>query len=290
MAKKSGKRSRSSTWRSAPAPPPSYELDEATKGDRIEIFYAKENKFYGAKVIAVKEADSDKPRRLKYIYDGYNKPSAARWISVADTKVRYETTEENNEEHHKAAFTSAAGHLEDDLWEVEEVVGERGEGEGKEYLVRWAPPWTAADDSWEPAESVGSSLISEFEAERDRERLDAEAEARRVRAPFVADTVERLRKKLRQKVENSKKAQPEGTIVRMEMGEEWKLLGLYEHVCREEVWRDSPDGGGAQPPARDRAAAAGDRSCRVRHAVSAAARRMLSACTVGPPVSIPRRE
>ena len=191
----------------------------------------KEQRFYTATIIAVKEADGDKPRMLKYLYDGHKKPSAARWISVADPTVRYETTDENAEEHHKSAFQCSDGHVHDDLWLVEKLLEERGEGAAKEYLVRCTQPWTSDDDSWEPAQSIEDpTLISEFEAERDRERLEAEAEERRERARYVADTVERLRKKLRLKLESSKKAQPEMIIVRMEMGEEWKLLGLYEHA------------------------------------------------------------
>ena len=206
-------------------------LEEATQGDRIEIFYAKENKYFGATVIDVKEADGDKPRKLKYIYDGYKKPSAARWISVADTTVRYETTEENSEEHHVAAFTSAAGHLEDDLWEVAAVVGERGEGDSKEYLVRWAPPWTQNDDSWEPLDAIEDpQLIADFEAERDRERLEAEAEARRERAKYIIDTVTRLRTKVDAKLRKVYKALAEDVIVTLELCEEWRLLALYEHA------------------------------------------------------------
>ena len=50
-----------------------------------------------------------------------------------------------------AGWPSAAGHIEDDTWQVERLLQERDEGAGREFLVRWSAPWTEAHDSWEPA-------------------------------------------------------------------------------------------------------------------------------------------
>jgi hypothetical protein len=47
--------------------------------------------------------------------------------------------------------------------EAEAIVGTRGRGDAREYLVTWSD---GAEDSWESEDNVARSLVSEFERAR----------------------------------------------------------------------------------------------------------------------------
>ena len=64
------------------------------------------------------------------------------------------------------------GHIEEDVWEVEEIVDVRVRKKRKEYRVRWEG-WVAKDDTWEPAKDIlDRSLIDDFEALSPEERAE----------------------------------------------------------------------------------------------------------------------
>ena len=137
-------------------------------GSRIEIYYAKENLWYGADVLEVKSVRGQYSR-LRARYDGWRKASKGFWVTADPALVRSETTDANREQRQLAGFTDRTGHIDEDVWEVERLVEARGTGDATEYLVHWRG-WAASHDSWEPADAiVDAALIAEFTARRDAE-------------------------------------------------------------------------------------------------------------------------
>ena len=58
---------------------------------------------------------------------------------------------------------NVAGHLEDDVWEVEQLLGRRlGRYRRKEYLVRWSG-WDAEGDTWEPRSGIDESMCDAYD-------------------------------------------------------------------------------------------------------------------------------
>ena len=73
-------------------------------GSRIEIYYAKENLWYGADVLEVKSVRGQYSR-LRARYDGWRKASKGFWVTADPALVRSETTDANREQRQLAGFT-----------------------------------------------------------------------------------------------------------------------------------------------------------------------------------------
>ena len=90
-------------------PPPAFELDGAEAGSRIEIFYAREQKWYGATVLGKRKLTAAEPAQLQYIYDGVSKKAKGGWICVSDPNTRFETTAANRWQRHAASYAHTTG-------------------------------------------------------------------------------------------------------------------------------------------------------------------------------------
>ena len=65
-----------------------------------------------------------------------------------------------------------------EVWEVECILDERGDDAAKEYLIHWRG-WAAEHDPWQSASTIlDDTLIGDFKARRDADRLAAEQAAR----------------------------------------------------------------------------------------------------------------
>ena len=93
--------------RAAAAAEPVYVLDAATTNDQIEIKYH-DNVWYGATVIG-KRKKAEQPTELNFRYFGHSKKSTGAWISVAESTVRFITTDENQMERHIEHFDVTTG-------------------------------------------------------------------------------------------------------------------------------------------------------------------------------------
>ncbi|KDN70668.1 hypothetical protein CSUB01_08324 [Colletotrichum sublineola] len=60
--------------------------------------------------------------------------------------------------------------LEDDIWEVEEVVAHQGSGDDLSYLVKWAG-WPAEYNTWEPLDHLEDAKEAVRKYERQRKRV-----------------------------------------------------------------------------------------------------------------------
>ena len=135
---------------------------EAEVGDRIEVLWL-DGKWYPAKVIAKRQEQ----REIRYHLDNLKTKASDDWVSVNSTAIRTETTDDNTFERYMATFDNDEGHIDDDLWEVDRIEEERGDGDNKSYLVSWHG-WAKESNSWVPRASiVDRALIDEFEVRRD---------------------------------------------------------------------------------------------------------------------------
>lgn len=67
---------------------------------------------------------------------------------------------------------------EDNVYEVEAILGHRGRGRNKEYLIRWTG-YTSDDDSWEKAINVSADIKKDYEKQiRTKKQSNAQAQAR----------------------------------------------------------------------------------------------------------------
>ena len=51
------------------------------------------------------------------------------------------------------------------MWEAEDIVDERGNGNSKEYFIKWVG-WSAEDNSWEKKKDVSQALIDAWHAQQ----------------------------------------------------------------------------------------------------------------------------
>ena len=58
------------------------------------------------------------------------RPGATTWLPASSKELRRHLD-------YLESFSDLNGHLEDDQWEVQRILDERGRGKKKEYLVRW---------------------------------------------------------------------------------------------------------------------------------------------------------
>ena len=211
---------------------PTFELDGAEAGQEIEVFW-KEN-WWKATVLGKRQPDAQQPTELNFRWAGRSKKSKGAWIAVNDPKVRWLTSDANRWEHHVANFDHAAGHVDEDVWEVEAIIAERGDGDAKQYLIRWhgwPPEDDKCHDTWEPASSIlDISLVHAFETERDAERLAAEKAERDERARYAELAIRRLRGLLLAKLRKAKETKPKHVVVPYGLCEYWKLMAIREHL------------------------------------------------------------
>ena len=97
----------------------------------LQRYWKKNDTWFDAKVIKERHVTvgKRKQREVRVQFEGERSEGNDRWLAENSSdlreKVKYIDT-----------FSSDECYLEDDQWEVERVLGERGAGKKKEFLVR----------------------------------------------------------------------------------------------------------------------------------------------------------
>ena len=221
-----------------------HELRDIAVGDKVEVWWDKDELWYPAKVLEVWRGDngSEEPQ-LRCHFVGTKSARDDGWMSISDHAMRSLTTEANRAERD---FGGMRGRLCDDTFVAEKIVDERGEGKDVEFRVRWRD-WAADDDTWEPrANLLDRSLIKAWRAEckaareaEKRAQLEAEEAARAAeeaakaqRAAWAGDALAHVREKLLAKVRGARRSAPKGKIIVLERFAEWEMKALHELCTR----------------------------------------------------------
>ena len=228
---KNSQRSRRGSPAAATASGGPPDLSAAEVGDKIEVQHT-DQRWYPAKVIA-KRSVANAATQLRYRYDGHRNTNPGKWISITEPNVRSVTTDDNRLQRLYGGCID--GHVEEDVWCVDSILDERGDGESKEYLVHWAG-WDGSHDSWESQDSIlDESVIADFIAARDAAARAAEKAARAARAaeraPYAATAIKKLRRKLLVALRKQKNSAKFKTIAQLEICDEWLLLAIHDFLA-----------------------------------------------------------
>ena len=126
----------------------------------LQRYWKKNDTWFDAKVIKERHVTvgKRKQREVRVQFEGERSEGNDRWLAENSSdlreKVKYIDT-----------FSSDECYLEDDQWEVERVLGERGAGKKKEFLVRWhGAKWGREEhDTWLQPADVEASLLENWE-------------------------------------------------------------------------------------------------------------------------------
>jgi microcompartment protein CcmK/EutM len=138
----------------------------------------------------VSERGEANEREVFVAFSGWG-PGHNEWIGVSAGKLANLCDEAlvHRLDAQVAGYNLQGFHAEEDCWDALCVVDKRIRRKRPEYKVRWAPPYTEADDSWEPPRNVGQDLVAAYEAEhrapRGKQQKAAKA-AKAARKPAAA--------------------------------------------------------------------------------------------------------
>ena len=116
--------------------------------------------WYDAKI--VDERGKDESREVKIHYNGW-KHTHDEWLKASSDRILGEDEELPSEEYN---WGSKAGHLEEDMWEVESIVKRKRQKNKDGFLVRWSgtnKEGEAWQPSWVALEDICPQLVDEFE-------------------------------------------------------------------------------------------------------------------------------
>ena len=201
-------------------------------------------------MVVRKRTREDGQPEVQYRWKGRKKPLPGAWLLATDPTVRVPA----NVGTIKKNWRGQQGHLGRDEYVAEQIMDERGEGNDKEYLVRWLG-WSCDDDTWEPARNIlDQQLVADFDAARAERAQAAEAaraqraqaaqaarraattaaeqEQRRLRAQFGANFIRRMRSKVLTELcrEALTARSIAYSLVQPERCDDWEFKALYEYL------------------------------------------------------------
>ena len=169
-------------------------------------------------------------------------------MDVDDTRLQRRVEYTDAQQAYMGNWQESTGHIDNDMFEAERILDERGEGEEKEYLVHWVG-WSAEHDSWEPAAHIlDPQLLAAFDASRvEREaaaeaarraaraaaaaaQREAEAEKREERAGYARVFIDGVRSKLLEILRHAPQKKATRRSLLCTLCEDWKFLALHEYL------------------------------------------------------------
>ena len=117
------------------APPTLHDI-----GDEILV---RSNHDWWAAFVVRKRNRVDGQDEVQYRWKGRKTARPGAWLLATDPAVRVLTSART----YMSNWVGQVGHCGRDQWVVEQLLEERGEGDEKQYLVRWHE-WSSSDDTW----------------------------------------------------------------------------------------------------------------------------------------------
>jgi hypothetical protein len=200
-------------------------------GDSVERYWAKQNFWWRAKIIAerlaVRPGHSRRERQVLIHIDNEKGDRNDAWLPISTKELR-------EPEKHVDHFQTDAGHVEDDMWLVDHIVEERGVGKSKEYLLRWQD-WGPEWDEWRKAAVVCDILIAEWQAaqtvaEDAALRFESD-EDRRCAIEHAESTIRLTAYELVDKLRRTKDRAARRVLLKIKAGDAWLFNALYEYFA-----------------------------------------------------------
>ena len=204
-------------------------FDTVAVGEEIERQW-RGIKWWRVKVVKKRKL-GEKPVELRVHFLGTTSKCQDHWVSSTDPGLRWGASAAKTTERYLSSWSSDAGHLEDDLWEVESIEDARGEDDSREYKVRWKSDRWDGEDWWLKRDAFpGSELIDSYEAALAEAAAQAEAAKRNERAEYGAAAIDLARGKLLDKLRTQKASAPRRKLFYIEGFAEWQFKALYENL------------------------------------------------------------